>query len=70
MFLTFPHLGQINHLKLNFNNKLQNFLRVLDLNCKKKRRVEQFNFFDWLLNGTNLLVLNDSEHLQNLIEFY
>ena len=32
MHLTSPYLGQINHLQLKFNNKLQDYQRVLDLN--------------------------------------
>ena len=32
-----PYLGQINHLQLKFNYKLQDYQSVLDLHCKKKK---------------------------------
>ena len=45
MHLTSPYLGQINHLQLfKFNNKLQEFQCVLDLNCKKKEGLNNLIF--------------------------
>ena len=47
------------------NPKMQDFKRILDLNCKK-RRIEQFNFFNWLSNVKNLLLSNGSEYVRNV----
>ena len=55
MHFTFPQPGP-NHSK--FNRKMQDFKRVLDLNCK----TEQLNFFNWLSNY--------SEYVQNVIQWY
>ena len=49
----------------NFNPKMQHFKRVLDLNCKK-RRIEQFNFFNWLSNVKNLAFSNGFEYMRNV----
>ena len=45
MYLTFPTWTKS---LTKLNPKMQDFKRVLDLNCKYKRRIEQFNFFSWL----------------------
>ena len=56
-----------NHLQLKFNSKMQDVKRVLDL-IASKRRIEQFDFFDWLSNVENLELSNGSaEHLRNVI---
>ena len=47
------------------NPKMQDCKRVLDLNCKK-RRIEQFNFFNWLSNVKNLALSNGSEYVRNV----
>ena len=44
---------------------MQDFKRVLDLNCKK-RRIAQFNFFNWLSNVKNLVLENGSEYVRNV----
>ena len=67
MHLTSPYLGQINHLQLKFSNKLQDYQRVLDLNCKKKEGLNNLGFLALLSNVTNLVASNGSEHLQNVI---
>ena len=51
------------------NIKKQDFKRVLELNCSK-RRTEQFNFFNWLLNVKNLVLSNSSEHVRNVIQWH
>ena len=43
-----------NHLQLKFYTIMQDSKRVLGFNCKK--RIEQFNFFDWPLNVKNLVL--------------
>ena len=48
---------------------MQDFKRVLDLNCNQKR-TEQFNFFNWLLNVKNLVLSNGSERVRNVIQCY
>ena len=35
-----------------------------------KRRIKQFNFFNWLSNVTNLVLSNGSEHLRNVIQWH
>ena len=62
MHLTSPYLSQINHLQLKLNNKLQDYQRVLDLNCKKKEGLNDLIFSALLSNVTNLVVSNGSEH--------
>ena len=45
---------------------MQDFKRVLDF--ARKRRIEQLNFFDWLLNFKNLVLSNGFEHVRNVIQ--
>ena len=49
-----------------FNTKMQNFKRVFDL-LISRRRIEQFNFFNWFSNVKNLTLLNGTEHVRNVI---
>ena len=70
LHLTSSYLGQINHLQIKFNYKLQDYQRVLDLSSKKKEGVNNLIFSALLSNVTNLVVLNGSEHSQNVIQFY
>ena len=55
---------------------MQDFNRVWDLNIVNKRRIEQFHFFNWLLNVKNLVFLNRSKHvrlvkkLQNIAKLF
>ena len=67
MHFTSPYLGQITH---KIYPKMQDFKRVLNLNCKQKRRTEQFNFFNWLSNVKNLVLSNGSEYERNVIQWY
>ena len=46
---------------------MQDSKRVLGFNCK--RRIEQLNFFDWLGNVKNLVLLNGSELVRNVIQW-
>ena len=57
--LTSPYLDQITY-QLNFNTKMQDVKRILDLNCNYRKRIKQFNFFNWLSNVKNLVFLNGS----------
>ena len=69
MHLTSPCVGLIYHLLLKFNNKWKDYLRALDLNCKKKKKkLNNLVFSALLSNITNLVVSNGSEHLQNVIQ--
>ena len=34
-----------------------------------KRRINQLNFFNWLLNVKNLVLSNGCEHVQNVIQW-
>ena len=52
---------------IKFNPKMQDFKRVLDLNCKQKG-TEQLNFFTRLSNVKNLVLLNGSEYVRNAIQ--
>ena len=63
----FPLLGP-NHLQLKFYIIMQDFKRVLDFNCWK-RRIEQLNFLDWLSNVKNLVVSNGCEHMGKEIQW-
>ena len=56
-----------NHLQLKFYIIRQDSKRVLGFNCKK--RIEQLNFFDWLLNVKNLVLSNGSELVRNVIQW-
>ena len=47
------------------NPIMQDFKRVLDLDCKK-RRIEQFNFFNCLSNVKNLALSNGFKYVQNV----
>ena len=47
---------------------MQDFKRVLDFNCWK-RRIEQLNFLDWLSNVKNLGVSNGCEHMGKEIQW-
>ena len=48
-----------------FNTKVQDFKRVLDLNCMvNNTRIEQFSFFNWLSNAKNLVFSNGSKHVR------
>ena len=51
----------------NFNTKMQDFKRVMDL-IASKRKIEQCNFSNWLSNAKNLVLSNGSEHVRNVIQ--
>ena len=68
-------LPRPNHVQINFNTKMQDVKRVLDLNKLRlliatKRRIKQFNSFNWLLNVKNLVLLNGSKHVRNVIQWH
>ena len=48
---------------------MQDFRRVLDL-IVSKRRMEQFNFFNWLSNVRNLVYINCSHHMRKVIQWH
>ena len=68
MHLTSFPLPGPNHVQLNFNTKMQDVKRVLDLIAT--RRIKQFNFFNWLSNVKNLVLLNGSKHVRNVIQWH
>ena len=57
-----------------------NNLPILTPKCKiillfwtkilRRRRIEQFNFFNWLSNVKNLVLSNGFKHVRNLIKWY
>ena len=54
---------------------MQDVKRVLDLNnlsllIVTKRRINQFNSFNWLSNVKNQVLLNGSNHVQNVIQWH
>ena len=54
---------------------MQDVKRVLDLNTLSlliatKRRIKQFNSFNWLLNVKNLMLLNGYKHVRNVIQWH
>ena len=49
---------------------MQDLKRVLGLKLQGKRRIKQFNFFNWLSNVKNLVLSNGSEHLRNVIQWH
>ena len=55
----FPWPGQVT----NFNPKMQDFKRVLDLTWSKER-----DLFNWLSNLKNFVLSNCSENVQNVIQ--
>ena len=59
----FPLPGP-NHLQ-NLTSKCK-ILNVFWTKIASKTRIEQFNFFNWFSNAKNLVLLNDSEHMQNV----
>ena len=48
---------------------MQNF-NVFWTQIAGKKRTEQFNFFNWLSNIKNLVLLNGSKYVQNVIQWY
>ena len=61
MHLTSPYLAGPNHVQLNFNTKMQDVKRFLNLNkIATRRRIKQFNFFNWFSNVQNLVLSNCS----------
>ena len=48
---------------------MQDFKRVLE-KLQIKKKIEQFSFFNWLLNVKNLVVSNVSEHKRNVIQWH
>ena len=52
-----------------FNPKMQDFKRVLDLNCKQKED-RATKFFQLASNVKNLVLLNGSEYVRNVIQWY
>ena len=54
---------------IKFNHKMQDFKRVLDLNCKQKEDRTTY-FFNWLSYVKNLVLSNGSENVQNVIQWY
>ena len=46
---------------------MQHFERVLDL-IASRQKIEQSNFFDWLLNAKNLVLPSGFEHERNVIQ--
>ena len=59
MYHDFPDLGQVT----KFNPKMQDFKRVFDLTWNKGS-----DFFSWLSNIKNFVLLNGSENLRNVIQ--
>ena len=47
---------------------MQDFERVLDLNCKLKKDWTN-QIFNWLSNVKNLVFLNGFEYVQNVIQW-
>ena len=45
-------------------------LNVFRTNVASKRGIKQLNFFNWLSNVKNLVLLNGSEYLQNVIQWH
>ena len=65
--------GSAPYFPLPGPNRLQNLtskckiLNVFWTKTASKRRIKQFNFFNCFLNVKNLVLSNDSEHMQNVI---
>ena len=57
-----------NHLQLKFYTIMQYF-NVFWTLIASKRRINQLNFFNWLLNVKNLVLSNGCEHVQNVIQW-
>ena len=58
MYLDFPDLGQVT----KFNPKMQDFKRALELTLSKGS-----DFFKWLSNIKNFVLLDGSENVRNVI---
>ena len=52
-----------------FNSKMQDVKRVLNF-IAIRRRIKQFNFFNWLSHVKNLVLSNDSNHVQSVIQWH
>ena len=52
----------------NFTLIMQDFI-VFGTLIASKKRIEQLNFFNWISNVENLVLLNGCEHVRNVIQW-
>ena len=60
-FPYFPLSGRNKSLTIKIQQLVARFLTCFGLKLQVKRRIEQFNFFDWFSNLKNLVISNGSK---------